>query len=307
MPNYTPNLNLVQPLQTEFYDVEVQNGNMGIIDGAVNGKYTKPISGIPISDLATNVTNNFNRYGTATGTNTLTVNLNPPPTTLYAGLRFSFKNTTANTGAVTINVNTLGAKALVQGDGTALVAGKLKAGSMYTAVYDGSNFFLQGEGGGSLIKSMHRGNTEITSSSSTLNINFPSVNIDKSIIILTQTGSGTNAAQNLLQASIVDATTATVTRESVGVAIPFGWVVVEYVDDVTVRRGVYNAGSNSQVVVSVPGLNPNKSILNFTYKTTGANNFGQLRNALLSTDAIIFNRSALSGNDTISWYITQYP
>jgi hypothetical protein len=58
-----------------------------------------------------------------------------------------FKNVTANTTAVTLNVNGLGAKPVVKSGGTALAAGNLKAGGVYTVRYDGTSFILQGEGG----------------------------------------------------------------------------------------------------------------------------------------------------------------
>ncbi|WP_249659410.1 hypothetical protein [Lysinibacillus fusiformis] len=89
-----------------------------------------------------------NNYGTATGTNTLVVTLSPAPATLTEGFTLRFKNTTANTGATTLNVNGLGAKPLRKNGGIALSAGNLKAGGVYTACYDGVAFILQGEGGG---------------------------------------------------------------------------------------------------------------------------------------------------------------
>ncbi|MER2126280.1 hypothetical protein [Solibacillus sp.] len=88
-----------------------------------------------------------NRYGTATGTNALVVTLTPAPSKLVAGITLRFKNTTANTGAVTLNVNGLGAKPIVKNGGVALSAGNLKASGIYTVCYDGANFILQGEGG----------------------------------------------------------------------------------------------------------------------------------------------------------------
>lgn len=88
-------------------------------------------------------------YGTATGTNSLAVTLNPAPTAYVDGMAISFKNTNQNTGAVSLNVNGLGAKAVVKANGNALVSGNLKAGSIYTVRYNASteNFILQGEGG----------------------------------------------------------------------------------------------------------------------------------------------------------------
>ena len=86
-------------------------------------------------------------YGTATGTNAKTITLNPAPTSYYDGLCFAFKNATQNTGAVTINVNGLGARPIKKPNGNDIAAGNLKANSIYTVRYNGTNFILQGEGG----------------------------------------------------------------------------------------------------------------------------------------------------------------
>jgi len=83
-------------------------------------------------------------YGTATGTNAKTITLNPAPGSYYDGLCFAFKNETQNTGAVTINVNGMGAKAIKKPNGNDVPAGFLKSGSIYTVRYNGTNFILQG-------------------------------------------------------------------------------------------------------------------------------------------------------------------
>jgi|GEM_PF-2932390 len=83
-------------------------------------------------------------YGIATGTNEKAITLNPAPGSYYEGLCFAFKNATQNTGAVTINVNGMGAKAIKKPNGKDLPAGFLKAGSIYTVRYNGTNFILQG-------------------------------------------------------------------------------------------------------------------------------------------------------------------
>ncbi|GED62715.1 hypothetical protein ACQKEY_19185 [Lysinibacillus fusiformis] len=89
-----------------------------------------------------------NNYGIATGTNTLVVTLTLAPTTLTEGFTLRFKNTIANTGATTLNVNGLGAKPLRKNGGIALSAGNLKAGGIYSVTYDGASFLLADEGGG---------------------------------------------------------------------------------------------------------------------------------------------------------------
>ena len=86
-------------------------------------------------------------YGTSSGTNAKTISITDGFATLKTGLALSFKNTTANTGAVTLDVNGLGAKPVVKSGGTALSSGNLKAGGVYTVRYDGTSFILQGEGG----------------------------------------------------------------------------------------------------------------------------------------------------------------
>lgn len=86
-------------------------------------------------------------YGTASGTNDKTITLNPVPAAYVDGIAVSFKNATQNTGAVTLNVNNLGAKAVLKSNGGALASGNLKTNSVYTVRYNGTNFILQGEGG----------------------------------------------------------------------------------------------------------------------------------------------------------------
>jgi hypothetical protein len=82
---------------------------------------------------------------TAGGTaNAATINLSPPLAAYAAGQAFRFQTgAAANTGAVTLNVNSLGAVAVNKGDGTvALGAGDLPASAIVTVVHDGTRFRL---------------------------------------------------------------------------------------------------------------------------------------------------------------------
>ncbi|MFC3749250.1 hypothetical protein [Paenibacillus sp. GCM10012306] len=84
-------------------------------------------------------------FGTTTGTPTAyTLALSPAPTALVAGLRFSFVAHTASGSNPTINPNGLGAKSILKPNGS---AGKLSALGVYTVIYSGTSFILQGEGG----------------------------------------------------------------------------------------------------------------------------------------------------------------
>ena len=64
-------------------------------------------------------------YGTATGTDTIAVTLTPGFTAYAVGQSVSFIVAATNTGAVTVNINTIGAGALTWPNGTALAAGDL--------------------------------------------------------------------------------------------------------------------------------------------------------------------------------------
>jgi len=87
-------------------------------------------------------------YAAASGSaNTYAVSLSPAPTAYVEGMAIAVKINVNNTGASTINVNGLGAKAIKKPNGNDVSAGNLKAGSIYTLRYNGTNFILQGEGG----------------------------------------------------------------------------------------------------------------------------------------------------------------
>ena len=54
---------------------------------------------------------------------------------LSDGMKFSFRANHTNTGASTLNVNSIGAVAIVRGTSTALVAGDIVSGAIYTVTY----------------------------------------------------------------------------------------------------------------------------------------------------------------------------
>ena len=103
--------------------------NVGRENMAVVARYFKDING----SLATT--------GAA---NTYAVTLNAGYSAYFDGMVFSAQVNVANTGASTINVNALGAKAIVNGSGSALVSGDLIAGQVYVFSYDGTDFHLVG-------------------------------------------------------------------------------------------------------------------------------------------------------------------
>jgi hypothetical protein len=105
------------------------------------------------ASIATNLTsiqngNVFLLTGVA-GTNTITATITPAITAYVTGQTFRFVAAGANTGAVTININGLGAKAVTKSGATALTGGDIPAGAAVQIFYDGTQFQLSsGAGGG---------------------------------------------------------------------------------------------------------------------------------------------------------------
>lgn len=92
----------------------------------------------------TGLQHNAEKYAADAGANdTYVITLSPVPTSYTNGMIVYFKANTANTGAATINVNSLGAKTIVKYVSTTLADGDIAAGMFCTVIYDGTNFVLQ--------------------------------------------------------------------------------------------------------------------------------------------------------------------
>jgi hypothetical protein len=92
------------------------------------------------------ITTNGTISGVASGTDTYAVTL--AGVSSYAeGDTYVIEFTNANTGAATININSLGAKSLVKTVSTALAAGNISAGQAFVIYYDGTNFQVLGVAG----------------------------------------------------------------------------------------------------------------------------------------------------------------
>ena len=89
--------------------------------------------------------NTLDAYAVASGTDTYTATIDGY--TLVEGKSVKIKFTNANTSASTLNINSLGAKAIKKSNGNDLSSGNIKAGQICHLVYTGSVFQLLGEGG----------------------------------------------------------------------------------------------------------------------------------------------------------------
>lgn len=82
-------------------------------------------------------------YAVDGGSNdTYVIALDVPPTSYVAGMTVSFKANTTNTGACTLNINSLGAKSIKKNGDLDPGDGDIVAGQIVTVIYDGTNFQL---------------------------------------------------------------------------------------------------------------------------------------------------------------------
>lgn len=93
-------------------------------------------------------------YGASSaGTDTYAITVSPVPDNLTAGDVFRLKADVANTGACTLNVNSLGAKTIKKNVSEDLATGDILAGQLITVEYDGTNFQLIKDVSGCIVAS----------------------------------------------------------------------------------------------------------------------------------------------------------
>lgn len=119
-------------------------------------------------------------YAVATGTNDLTLTLAPALTQYVNGMPIYLKAAATNTGAMTLNVNGLGAKAIKKNASEALVAGDVRSGAVITVAYDGTNFQMVATPNADTVDGYHAGNASgnVPVSNGTVNTNLNADMVD---------------------------------------------------------------------------------------------------------------------------------
>jgi len=188
---------------------DTTNDRLRVGDGAVAGGFALP-NAFDIQKGAFNTVN-------ASGTDTLTVTLDPVPASYTTNMTVHFKAAATNTGAATLNVNSLGAKNIYKASGGALVAlgaGDLTIGAFYTVRYDGTQFVLEGAAGGG-----------VTSTAAA----------DASLVVTPTTGAATAKIN---------------TNNSLGVG---AYAVLCYVGSGNLANGATTSGSNLEIPIMTWG------------------------------------------------------
>lgn len=154
-PTFTPNT-LADADQVTANNADIEQA---LSDSLSKDGQTTPTANLPMGSYKhTNVASASNRTdyadtasvqdgafiwcGTAGGTaDALTLSPSPAITAYATGQEFRFKAASANTGAATVAISGLAAKA-IELDDTALVAGDIEANKYYSILYDGTQFQL---------------------------------------------------------------------------------------------------------------------------------------------------------------------
>lgn len=156
------NLNAVIPADGELA-YNLTNDRIHIGDGTSYG-------GIPHLNFRDALNNKFTYIADSGSANAISLTLPYSPGSYTTGLLVRFKANATNTGATTINVNSLGVKNLYKyAAGTLgnIVAGDIVSGGIYEAIYDGTQFqllTLQNAG----ITSVSQGNLNTSTGSITI-------------------------------------------------------------------------------------------------------------------------------------------
>ena len=107
----------------------------------------------------------FTNLTLASGTDTITAVAAVGMTAYATGQTFTFVAAGANTGAATLNINSIGAKAITKNGATALSAGDITSGAVIQVVYDGTQFQLVSSS--LTVRSFSAGTTGFTPSTAT--------------------------------------------------------------------------------------------------------------------------------------------
>jgi len=109
-----------------------------------NKRITGLQAGVSITDACNiqNLVSNTGKYVVTVGGTVDAITLAPFPAlgAYVNGMELIFVSTGANTGAVTVNVSSLGAKSVTKNGATALSAGDIPSGAIVRLIYDGTRF-----------------------------------------------------------------------------------------------------------------------------------------------------------------------
>jgi hypothetical protein len=218
---------------------------------------------------------------TVSGTDTLTGSLTPALAAYATGNLFSFVAVATNTGATTINLNSLGAKSITKQGTTALAAGDIVSGQVYLIEYDGTRFQLLNPSA-SGVSSISFGSTGLTPSTATSG----AVTVAGTLAV----ASGGTGASTLAGASIVTYTgTETLTNKTLTNPTVTNYVETPY-------------SANSSTAITLALTNGTVQIITLTGNATIT-----MPTATSGKSFILFLKQDATGSRTVTWSTVKWP
>ena len=220
---------------------------------------------------------------TVSGTDTLTGSLTPALAAYATGNLFSFVAAATNTGAVTINLNSLGAKSVTKQGSTALAAGDILIGQVSLIEYDGTRFqLLNPSTTGANVSSISFGSTGLTPSTATSG----AVTVAGTLAI----ANGGTGATTLAGASIVTYTgTETLTNKTLTNPTVTNYVETPYT-------------ANSSTAITLALTNGTVQIITLTGNATIT-----MPTATSGKSFILLLKQDATGSRTVTWSTVKWP
>lgn len=132
----------------------------------------------------------YDYVASSAGTDSYAITVTPAPTAYVTGQKFTFKADVANTGAATLDVNSLGAKTIKKNVSNDLATNDIIANAIVEVIYDGTNFQMQSvlstTGNGAYAADYTAGSSAIQNSTQTHTITHGLGTIPRLINVVTQ-------------------------------------------------------------------------------------------------------------------------
>jgi len=161
--------------------------------------------------------------------------------------------------------------------------------------------------GGAKIKSLQTGKSSILGRNSSVDITISSVDVAKSVVIITSTTYSSSGGNGFAYAILVNGTTLRVLRNygSSDVATAFTWQVIEFDDVKSIQSGVFNL-SAAEATQTITTVNKAKSIL-FCSSSGGATAANTIAWGWIKDNSTLeFGRQYNYGTTTIGWFIVEF-
>jgi len=242
------------------------------------------------------------------GTNTMTATASLGMSAYVTGQRFFFVAPATNTGAATLNINSIGIKSITKQGTTALIAGDIVSGAIIQVVYDGTEFQLISPSGNGTVNSFSAGTTGLTPSTATsgavtLAGTLAVANGGTGVATLTTNnvilGNGTSAVQVVAPSTSGNALVSNGTTWASGIVANTAKAWVNFNGSTATIRASFNVSSVTRNGTGDYTINFTNAFADANYTAAGIQN-GSTQNmnptqSAISTTAFSFYTSGGSG------------